>query len=127
MSRAVALPPALPVTSRAPVVEPEGICRACGCTDDYACDGGCTWVEETLCSACHGPKQPTRRQAGEIARIEDRQGPVVVRPASLPGCLEAILYGSPDDRQFRLENGHPARSLTLDPRGRVIRTDLVLA
>lgn len=27
-------------------------CRACGCTDDRACLGGCWWVEPDLCSAC---------------------------------------------------------------------------
>jgi hypothetical protein len=27
-------------------------CRVCGCTDDQACEGGCTWVEDDLCSAC---------------------------------------------------------------------------
>ncbi len=27
-------------------------CRACGCTDDHACPGGCYWIEEDLCSAC---------------------------------------------------------------------------
>jgi hypothetical protein len=27
-------------------------CRVCGCTDDYACDEGCEWAEEDLCSAC---------------------------------------------------------------------------
>lgn len=30
----------------------EPICRACGCTQDRACDGGCEWVEENLCSRC---------------------------------------------------------------------------
>lgn len=29
-------------------------CRVCGCTDDYACDGGCEWVDADLCSACVG-------------------------------------------------------------------------
>lgn len=31
-----------------------GTCCQCGCTDDNACDGGCSWVdpEHTLCSAC---------------------------------------------------------------------------
>jgi hypothetical protein len=29
-------------------------CRVCGCTDDHACEGGCYWVEEDLCSACVG-------------------------------------------------------------------------
>lgn len=32
----------------------EGICRVCGCTDDFACGTGCAWVNDqhTLCSAC---------------------------------------------------------------------------
>jgi hypothetical protein len=31
-----------------------GTCSKCGCTDDNACEGGCSWVdpEHTLCSAC---------------------------------------------------------------------------
>jgi hypothetical protein len=29
-------------------------CRVCGCTDERACPGGCSWVEEDLCSACAG-------------------------------------------------------------------------
>lgn len=28
-------------------------CRGCGCTDLFACPGGCDWVEPDLCSACH--------------------------------------------------------------------------
>lgn len=27
-------------------------CRACGCTDNRACPGGCEWVEADLCSNC---------------------------------------------------------------------------
>ena len=27
-------------------------CRVCGCTDERACPGGCSWVEADLCSAC---------------------------------------------------------------------------
>ena len=30
----------------------ERVCRICGCTEDNACEGGCSWVEEDLCSAC---------------------------------------------------------------------------
>jgi hypothetical protein len=29
-------------------------CRLCGCTDDFACEGGCSWVEQDLCSS-HPP------------------------------------------------------------------------
>lgn len=35
------------------LVELDGpFCRVCGCTDHNACDGGCHWVEEDLCSSC---------------------------------------------------------------------------
>jgi hypothetical protein len=31
-----------------------GTCRRCGCTDDRACIGGCSWGDEahTLCNLC---------------------------------------------------------------------------
>ena len=36
-----------------PLDDIEGMtCRECGCTDDNPCDGGCSWVEEDLCSNC---------------------------------------------------------------------------
>ena len=27
-------------------------CRICGCDDNHACKGGCSWVEIDLCSQC---------------------------------------------------------------------------
>lgn len=27
-------------------------CRVCGCTDLRACEGGCSWVTDDLCSRC---------------------------------------------------------------------------
>jgi hypothetical protein len=27
-------------------------CKICGCTDTNACEGGCYWVAEELCSKC---------------------------------------------------------------------------
>lgn len=35
-----------------PVVCENDGCRECGCTDDVACPGGCSWVEPGLCSRC---------------------------------------------------------------------------
>jgi len=29
-----------------------GACRICGCTQNFACDGGCGWAAEDLCTAC---------------------------------------------------------------------------
>lgn len=127
MSPAVALPPALPMTPRRRVVEPAGTCRVCGCIDEHACPGGCAWVDDSLCSACHGPDHPTRRQAAELARIEDRQGPLMVRSSPLPGCLEAVLIGSEEDQQTRREHGFLAAMLVLDTRGHVVNRDRVHA
>lgn len=28
------------------------VCRSCGCTNFAACEGGCWWVEDDLCSSC---------------------------------------------------------------------------
>lgn len=31
-----------------------GRCLKCGCTEEFACDGGCAWAdaEKTFCTAC---------------------------------------------------------------------------
>ncbi len=31
-----------------------GVCRECGCTEEHACEGGCSWADDTktICSAC---------------------------------------------------------------------------
>lgn len=34
-------------------------CRECGCTDRYACPGGCSWAAADLCSAC-APSLPKK-------------------------------------------------------------------
>ncbi len=34
------------------MLEAERQCRKCGCTDEQACPGGCSWVENDLCSQC---------------------------------------------------------------------------
>jgi nucleoside 2-deoxyribosyltransferase len=33
-------------------VDAEQVCRVCGCTQDNACSGGCSWVKPDLCSCC---------------------------------------------------------------------------
>lgn len=37
-----------------PDLRPLGVqqCTGCGCTENRACSGGCSWVTEDLCSAC---------------------------------------------------------------------------
>lgn len=36
-------------------------CRRCGCVDERACPGGCSWVEVGLCSACDLLPDPLRK------------------------------------------------------------------
>lgn len=31
-----------------------GVCRACGCSQNDACEEGCGWAAEDLCTACVG-------------------------------------------------------------------------
>lgn len=47
--------PPLPFTQWGMVLgfeENEQTCRICGCTQNNACEGGCYWVEDHLCSQC---------------------------------------------------------------------------
>jgi hypothetical protein len=37
-------------------------CRRCGCSEHDACEGGCAWTEEDLCSACAAPAHLTARK-----------------------------------------------------------------
>jgi hypothetical protein len=41
----------------------EGTCKRCGCTDDHACPGGCSWADEThmLCTQCVADGEERRR------------------------------------------------------------------
>lgn len=42
-----------PKATTAPEAESEGwFCVYCSCSDEKACEGGCTWVEPGVCSAC---------------------------------------------------------------------------
>ena len=43
-------------------------CRVCGCTDEHACEGGCSWVEPGLCSRCVGRTTPEEKPKRRSAR-----------------------------------------------------------
>jgi hypothetical protein len=36
-------------------------CRTCGCSEEDACEGGCSWVGPNLCSSCIPTKPPRRK------------------------------------------------------------------
>jgi hypothetical protein len=54
-----------------------GVCRACGCTDDEACEDGCFWVdpEHTLCSQCASKEARSPAPARQRARAERGERP----------------------------------------------------
>lgn len=136
------LAPMLPWSTRPlphdPPQAPRGICRVCGCTPENACvvgtvqerpalpgaPGGalpaevdtCSWVDPTLCSRCHSPRRPTRRQAGEIARIRYRFGRVEIRGHHAIGWLTVELVDQgPRDAWDRPTGMAPL--VELSPRG----------
>jgi ParB/RepB/Spo0J family partition protein len=57
------------------------MCRQCGCTDDYGCEEGCSWVEEDLCSVCADALglQPSEAEA---------TCPVAGLPCDPPTCVQ---------------------------------------
>lgn len=44
-------------------------CRVCGCTWNNACDGGCYWAEEDLCSSCIGSEALPGERAVKYRRV----------------------------------------------------------
>jgi hypothetical protein len=48
------------------IVDAEPVCRVCGCTQDNACPGGCSWVEDDLCSCCAEKKGDGQNVETEI-------------------------------------------------------------
>lgn len=51
-------------------------CRYCGCTDDRACRGGCSWTGAHLCSACTPDVEETIGAlclVGDTGHISDEQ------------------------------------------------------
>lgn len=64
-----------------PLLE-HGVCRSCGCTDENACPGGCSWLDEehTLCSACVVERQELQRLEGLLEDLVVAQEEAAVAP-----------------------------------------------
>jgi hypothetical protein len=54
-----------------------GVCKRCGCTDAWACAGGCYWIdaEHTLCSACLSEDE-MRSRIQELMQGDDVQATI---------------------------------------------------
>jgi len=69
-------------------------CGVCGCTDDHACQGGCSWVSPDLCSRCawtpvKDSDVPARAAGGVVG------GPVTFEVPFSPVAAEVIRGWTP--------------------------------
>lgn len=51
-------------------------CLGCGCTQDNACPGGCSWVKADfpLCSKCSGGPEDVIATANAIRKVKKENG-----------------------------------------------------
>ena len=52
------------------------VCRACGCSELNACEGGCQWIVDDLCSACCKYSDGSVIEIGELVNCEDCADPL---------------------------------------------------
>jgi hypothetical protein len=66
-------------------------CRICGCTDDEACPGGCSWSQPEICSTCALRQQVADAQYLATLRAQERASDLQAQQAeaSLEGLIEA--------------------------------------
>jgi hypothetical protein len=69
------------------------VCRICGCTQDKACENGCSWVEEDLCSSCD-----------EFIDTEDESDDEAVAKEEPPKQEAVLEEHSPNTAQEKLDN-----------------------
>jgi len=69
------------VAELAELATDERSCRLCGCTELAACEGGCFWVAEDLCSACVVKLPRPAPRAPRPAPRAPRPAPRAPRPA----------------------------------------------
>lgn len=83
----------LPLPDLAPIAVRS--CRVCGCTDDCACPGGCSWVAPGLCSSCAPALVEAAADLPPALRtfIERDGGTVPDEDPTLNACLKARLVG----------------------------------
>lgn len=64
------------------------VCRVCKCTDASPCAGGCSWVEEGLCSACATPEGREYRRIVTMIRTGEIENDSTLIIFSTDGLLQ---------------------------------------
>jgi hypothetical protein len=70
-------------------------CRVCGCTDDRACPGGCTWIATDLCSRCTTDTEMTRLfHVGDVLSVTTTK---LLSPRGIRGWYDILNFLTQDD------------------------------
>jgi hypothetical protein len=111
-----------------------GVCHVCGCTDDAACDGGCSWADDarTICTKCKaegmvpdGPGTPAPIRVVVVNRER-----ILIRwlLATEYAYHQALKFGMEREDLVRLADGFAAPALTMVERLKLIdQVDAVAA
>lgn len=83
-----------------------GTCRSCGCTDEAACVGGCSWVDplHTLCSACVVERTELYRLEALLEDLVAASEEATVAALLGPGPIDAPGVAAAVDRMRRLRS-----------------------
>lgn len=66
-------------------------CRICGCTDEEACPGGCSWSQPEICSTCAARQQVADAQYLATLRAQQEAGELQAKQAAL--SLDFVAEG----------------------------------
>lgn len=126
-----AIPGVLELTAAGPLVAGIRTCVVCGCTDDRACEGGCSWAERYdeeitgdappmgLCSQCvggGGGVKPARTPRAKNGRGGAKNGRKAARKNARPRKVKAAVGTAGTQRRQAHRNGTaPAASASPPP------------
>lgn len=90
-------------------------CLFCGCTDDHACPGGCSWVEPNVCSRCKDRLRGNDLISGkEIKALINQAKTMTMKDAlriSLSGKFVPVI-------PMELKSGYCVSFTMIDPQDR---------
>jgi Holliday junction resolvasome RuvABC endonuclease subunit len=103
-------------------------CRACGCTEDHACRGGCAWADEgkTICTRC---STGTRTVMGLDPSIDNLGwGVILPPPVGLNTALRRVDSSTwhPSKSAFAADRFHQLAIVVIELVSRFDVTDVVV-
>ncbi|HST80939.1 MAG TPA: hypothetical protein VLL08_04250, partial [Kineosporiaceae bacterium] len=66
-------------------------CRVCGCTDDEACPGGCSWSQPEICSTCAARQHRLDEQY--LTTLREQEHAAKLQSSQVLAQLDFIAHG----------------------------------